>query len=546
MRSRSLIISILTVAVVAVIAAVFIDWDELFVTNPPLNSAISAHGNEDWHIDTAEEFLFGTDMDGNSSAANHAPDSWTKTHIHVDLTNTNHFYYDSDLVTPGDDTDTTSGIDRNMLFFYAGHGMPTYWNTLGNDAVQGRMNLGDGPSGLLRYFWQCSCETFAHGPRSCPSSSFVYACPEDFDGSSDSFSMRNVYERWGPVLGDDLRMACGVSTDAWCHEYNVNRVWDNYNNNGLDVADSFIDGLGRSGVVPLCITTGGLFTTTTPLYDETFTNQRNASGAYLHIQYPAGFDSNAPPMIVHEPPELIPVFELIPIPLPEPWMENKLVERDGMLVSPETVGERGPRMRVNPVSGAMYIRGERETKVKAQGRTEQDYITLAMKHIRQHGWSEEMTTEPFGTRFLIDSKPRKGKTAEIEHTQKNIIVKLRRLVEIEGRKVPVYGAGGVISVQMNNDGSLLNAHKIWRKINTVKQKAKVKPFKIAEQEAMNVLGDKAEGYVLAEWGWGYKELAGNVEQKTMGIIYRFDFRPKTEEEVIKYPPRMIEIDGILN
>lgn len=28
--------------------------------NPPLNTAITAHGNTDWHIDTAEEFLFGT------------------------------------------------------------------------------------------------------------------------------------------------------------------------------------------------------------------------------------------------------------------------------------------------------------------------------------------------------------------------------------------------------------------------------------------------------------------------------------------------------
>jgi hypothetical protein len=37
--------------------------------NPPLNSAISAHGNTDWHIDTAEEFLFGTDMSGSTTAS---------------------------------------------------------------------------------------------------------------------------------------------------------------------------------------------------------------------------------------------------------------------------------------------------------------------------------------------------------------------------------------------------------------------------------------------------------------------------------------------
>ena len=62
--------------------------------NPPLNSAISAHGNVDWHIDTANEFLFGVDMGGHNTAANHAPDGWTKRHMHVNLTNTSKFYYD--------------------------------------------------------------------------------------------------------------------------------------------------------------------------------------------------------------------------------------------------------------------------------------------------------------------------------------------------------------------------------------------------------------------------------------------------------------------
>jgi len=79
--------------------------------NPPLNSAIAAHGNTDWHIDTAEEFLFGTDMAGSSTAANHCPATWTRRHMHVGLTNTAKFYYDSDLASSGDDTDATSGID---------------------------------------------------------------------------------------------------------------------------------------------------------------------------------------------------------------------------------------------------------------------------------------------------------------------------------------------------------------------------------------------------------------------------------------------------
>ncbi|MCK4785153.1 MAG: hypothetical protein KAV87_15495, partial [Desulfobacteraceae bacterium] len=275
--------------------------------NPPQDSVIAAHGNTDWHIDTAEEFLFGTDMNGNSTASNHSPSSWSRDHIHVGLTNTNHFYYDSDLITPGDDADTTNGIDQAMLFFYAGHGNPVIWNTLGNNATQSNVYLGDCPgSGKLRYYSQCSCKVFAHGPRICTGSSHEYACPGDFDGSADSSSMRNVYERWGPALSENLRMACGASTAAYCHETQMNRIWDNYNNNGFDVADSFIDGLRGSGwVVPLCITLGNSDVIQTPLYDATFTNQANNSGnTYYHIQYLENFESTPKwPMIIGRIPE---------------------------------------------------------------------------------------------------------------------------------------------------------------------------------------------------------------------------------------------------
>ena len=255
--------------------------------NPQLNSAISAHGNTDWHIDTANEFLTGNDMGGSATAANHCPSSWTTRHMHVGLTNTDHFYYDPDLSATGDDDDATNGIDKAMLFFYAGHGSPTSWSTLGNSATQDNVSLGDCPgTGYLRYYWQCSCQVFAHGPSSCTGSTHAYTCPGDFDGSADSWSMRNVYERWGPALTPDLRMAGGASSSAYCHENQMNRIWNNYNNNGFDVADSFIDGLAVSFVVPLCITLGGSDVTLTPLYDLTFTNQANTSGdSYYHIQY---------------------------------------------------------------------------------------------------------------------------------------------------------------------------------------------------------------------------------------------------------------------
>jgi hypothetical protein len=115
--------------------------------DPPLNSAKAAHGNTDWHIDTANEFLFGQDMGGNNTAANFAPAGWTKTHIHVGLNNTAHLYDDKTRIAGGDDADLASGIDKPMLFFYAGHGWAEGWSTLGDGGRQADMLLANPDNG---------------------------------------------------------------------------------------------------------------------------------------------------------------------------------------------------------------------------------------------------------------------------------------------------------------------------------------------------------------------------------------------------------------
>jgi hypothetical protein len=127
--------------------------------NPVLNSAITAHGNTDWHIDTAEEFLFGTDMGGSPSAANHTPDTWTRRHMHVGLTNTANFYYDSDLTPSGADTDERHRR-RGDAVLLRGHGtnwLDTWGMAPAREHEPGRL----GGRGRLRYYWQCSCEVLA-------------------------------------------------------------------------------------------------------------------------------------------------------------------------------------------------------------------------------------------------------------------------------------------------------------------------------------------------------------------------------------------------
>jgi hypothetical protein len=515
--------------------------------NPALSSVKTAHGNTDWHIDTAEEFLAGQDMSGNPSAANHCPDTWTKTHMHVGSANTNSYYYDKDITATGNDIDSSNGIDKPMLFFYAGHGGPTSFNTLGNSASLTNMRLGNcngSNDGTLRYYWQCSCEVFAHGPRTCAGTTYEYACPEDFDGSADSVNMRNVYERWGAILDPALRMACGSSTSAYCHETETNKIWDNYNNNGYDVADSFIYGLHRySWNTPLCITTGGLFTSTTPLYDSTFTNEPNPSGDYFHIQYLSNFDTTAPPLLVVEIPELIPVYEVKIPPLPDPYKKIRFEKKGEWMYSPEKLKERGvPVIKVSKNSGAVYLSGERLPGDKARPLEEKEYIRLAMRIIEEQGWAEKEVSAPAGVRMMTQVASREGKKSELGKTQKNVIVTFKREVPLEGKTVPVTGEGGVISVQMNNDGSVLNASKVWRQIKGVLRTTKAKKYEQAYEEAIAKIREK-EAYKLLDWTWGYEEAAGNVKQTEMKAVYIFNFMPVDPKMTEKYPPRIVKISA---
>lgn len=516
--------------------------------NPPLNSAISAHGNTDWHIDTANEFLFGTDNSGNTSAENHAPDSWDRKHLHTGLSNTAHFYFDKALTTPGDDTDGTNGIDRAMLFFYAGHGGPTVWNTLGNNGTQSSVRLGNNSAGGLRYYWQCSCEVFAHGPISgtcakAGESEFVYPCPEQFDGSADSSDMRNVYERWGPALQPNVRMACGASTDAYCHEWVTNKIWDDFNNQSFDVSDSFIDGLDWSGVVPLCITMGGSKASQTPLYDASFTNQPNTSGSSrYYIEFLAPFLSLKLPPFELQVPAFLPIWELEPQPFPDPIRALNLNPQGDFLISRTEIKGRGPQARVNKLSGAVYIRGERKMDEGLTGVSDKRYVESAQQILNQFSLGEQ-TMEPHkGTRFMIASRAVEDRRGRQFVFQKNVVVVFKRQITVGNARIRVLGEGGQIKVQMNNDGTPLNVAKVWRRTVRVIRQAPVKTLAEAQREAFQKLGNQ-KAYKLRRFEWGYKELAGNVAQREMRIVFRFEFVPINQREVLEYPPRMIEVQG---
>lgn len=517
--------------------------------NPALHSVKTAHGNTDWHIDTAEEFLTGKDMNGSTKAANHCPDTWTKTHMHVGLTNTNTYYYDSDVTASGQDDNSSNGIDKAMLFFYAGHGEPTEFDTLGNDALLTNMRIGNcagSNDGTLRYYWQCSCEVFAHGPKNCTGTTHHYACPMDFDGSADSDTMRNVYERWGSIIDNDLRMACGSSTLAYCWETETNKIWDNYNNKGYDVADSFIDGLHRyDWNTPLCITTGGLFVSGTPLFDSAFTNERNPPRAYYHIQYLSNFDTTAPQLLPIEIPELIPIYELIIPPLPDPYRKFKFEEKGNWMYSTHMLKERGvPAIKVNRNSGAVYVSGEQRFDDKGRLLKEIEYLQFAKKIIKEQGWLEKEISEPIGIKMLIETKHKDRKRLEVEKFQKNVVITFKRHIPLNDKIINFIGEGGKISVQLNNDGSLLNGSKIWRQIKRIKRSTKSKNFQQAHNEAVEQI-KKNDAYKLSDWTWGYEESAGNVKQTELKAVYFFNFLPVEPNRYREYPPRIIKISAHL-
>ncbi|MBN1962809.1 MAG: hypothetical protein JW841_17900 [Deltaproteobacteria bacterium] len=522
-----------------------------FLCTPPLNSVKAAHGNTDWHIDTANEFLYGVDMASNPTAPNHVPATWTRSHIHVGKLQTSKYYNDSTVTAGGMDADGTDGIDRSMLFFYAGHGDPESWSTLGDFGHQKDMMLGNcGNWGISRYYWQCSCEVFAHGPRVCPGGGWDYSCPQDFDGSADSEAMRNVFERWGPALSSNLRMACGSSTSAYCHEDQTNRIWDNYNNKHYDVADSFIFGLHGSGydsiVVPLCITTGGFFTFTTPLYDTTFTNAANPSGKYFHIQYLSKFATTAPKW-----PPIIIILEKMPkikfiLPDPPPFREE-LIQEGLWLVSKEQV-DGHPRIAFNTRTGATYVSNERINEEVSAQLSEEDYKELAYRQLSELGLLEADMDEPQVQRMMIDRIPRDGRQEKSESIQKNVIVTFERVINVDDKQVRFLGEGGKINVQLANDGKLINVAKVWRKLDEKSMKGErleVKPYERAYEEAMKQL-ENAKGYKLEGWDFGLEAQAGNVDQVESQPIYRFVFKAADEEnhgEGEKLPPRLIKVSA---
>ncbi|MBZ5665271.1 MAG: hypothetical protein LAO30_11770 [Acidobacteriia bacterium] len=514
--------------------------------NPPANSILAAHGNTDWHINTANEFLFGKNMGGTVTAQHHAPDTWSKTHIHVGLTNTAKYYYDPALTNTGADTNIPNGIDRTMLFFYAGHGNPLIWNTLGDSATQSDVRLANVTGGgNLRYYWQCSCEVFAHGPETCnPATTFSYACPDKFNGAADSASMRNVFQRWGPALTPDLRMACGGSTEMYCWTQQVDRAWSDYGNGS--VVHMFLDGFGEAGargVVPLCMTLGGNDITKTPLYDNDFTNAPNTSGnTHYYLMYPSGTQQRTVSLSPAQIPQQLQRFRLTPA--PPPLKFSKALEKGGpaqQITSKLLAGGEAKLERI-PQTGALHLDSGQIAEPSLKVLPEKEYIERAATFLSEQGLAEQQTAEPLVTRYMTASMPVNGQSSEMQQAQAGVTVVYKRVIQANGVPLEVLGAPGSIRVELNNDGAVLKVSKLWRTLEPVGSPVAVKNFEQARSEAMRELG-APDGYTLDSWKLGYKQESVKEGQDELAPVYQFAFIAVKAHDT-EHPPQLIEVSAL--
>lgn len=513
--------------------------------NPPPNSILAAHGNTDWHIDTANEFLFGTNMGGTVTAQHHAPDAWSKMHIHIGLTNTAKYYYDPALINTGADTNIPNGIDRTMLFFYAGHGNPTIWSALGDFATQNDVRLANVTGGgNLRYYWQCSCEVFAHGPEICnPATTFSYACPDKFNGAADSASMRNVFQRWGPALTPDLRMACGGSTEMYCHTEQVDRAWSDYHNGS--VAHMFLDGFGEGGiygVVPLCMTLGGDDITKTPLYDNDFTNAPNTSGnTRYYLMYPSGTQQGNVSLSPAQIPLQLQKYKLIAAPPPPKFRALEKAGPPLQITSTLLAGGQAKLERV-PQTGALHLDSGKLAEPGLKVLTEKEYIQRATSFLSEQDLAEQRTAEPVVTRYMTASMPVNDQSSEMKQAQAGVSVVYKRVIPVNGVPLEVLGAPGTIRVELNNDGAVLKASKLWRTLEPIGSPVAAKNFEQARGEAMTKLG-AAESYKLDAWKLGYKQESVKEGQDELAPVYQFAF-VSTKLHDIEHPPQLIEVSAL--
>ncbi|HEX9734279.1 MAG TPA: hypothetical protein VGG06_20090 [Thermoanaerobaculia bacterium] len=185
-------------------------------------------------------------------------------------------------------------IEAYDLTVHVAHGNQTQF------FVSQRLARGRGPvavnvneiapgDGRARYLWLVACSVMAHGNGREPDR-FNDICAS---GIPNTVEEANFFARWGEKnpssgtspLGNGIRMVCGGSTLIRPTPTLLAPVF-RLTDQGFMLADAFIMGLVRESQTPLCATLANRDRNKNPLYDSTWSKERNVGGDHLHIQYP--------------------------------------------------------------------------------------------------------------------------------------------------------------------------------------------------------------------------------------------------------------------
>ncbi|MEJ2697989.1 MAG: hypothetical protein P8013_15255, partial [Candidatus Sulfobium sp.] len=166
----------------------------------------------------------------------------------------------------------------------------------------------------------------------------------------------------------------------------------------------------------------------------------------------------------------------------------------------------------------------------------------AASFLGEQGWQEQQTAEPVITRYMTASMPVKGKPSEISRAQAGVTVQYKRIIPVNGVPVEVLGTAGTIRVQMNNEGAVLRASKLWQRLEPIGSPVAVKDFEHARAEAIKQL-KAADSYRLDLWKLGYRQIFGKTRQGELTPVYQFAFVPVKQHDM-EHPPRLIEVSAL--
>jgi hypothetical protein len=94
------------------------------------------------------------------------------------------------------------------------------------------------------------------------------------------------------------------------------------------------------------------------------------------------------PILTIRIPELLPELELIPLPRPDPILQVRLEEQGDWMISREQTKEKVPTIRINKLSGAVYLKENRMAQLSTVVLSEREYLQKAQTFVKEKAWVE--------------------------------------------------------------------------------------------------------------------------------------------------------------